>query len=714
MKKRILILTPLIALPFSSISCFNVRAKADASHYIIQYNDVNDLEDGGIINRVKRVEKHYESALFAPLIRWKYHGKARYDYVNNEYYRVTLKSLEFALAKEVILDVNGTTISFTKDEIDQKLRKKANQNGIVNAYSDDKNNINSENFFSSLAKAKKITFVLKDNLYFVDNNGNKTSYRVDAKSFWNSLNYEDNFEKVKKLHKELSINIPKEVDFKENKITFLTNESLENFILNELPNNLVYSAFGHKNIKNKNINNLLFAGPFILKENKPNIQKFIKNEEYKASNNGINKISIKFNPLPIDSQTFRLQLFNGFRQNLISQAPYNEFNSKQQKEISQLFKLYGLTFSIPNSTNTNTIKTWWNNELDLSKNIYFNDVLAKFYFGYDIDKIKQNPSLAKENYFNYNSIIFRNVFSNIFNTKTLANILNKRNYWNSLIGQNLLFDSINAATTNAKKTYEYRYLINQKWIWETKNNKFNLIVKHTEYGPNNDIDNFFKNENIIDVSKQIKSPDFEIYKEILKNNIDDFYIQNPKYKNQKMSFSIPVYAEKNSFLDSFYEKLINLFNSIDPRLNVSYHYAKQNDLNAILRYKTIETNINTFSQYLKQIINDSSISSILQSFWQNENIINSTKIKNILQPLKILLTSQDANKDKQIIKFAQSLTTEEQLSLIKALDLVIGVFPTENNTAYVNDFDQEIVQFYYEKPLNDQGITNFQDIIVND
>ncbi|UUD35577.1 hypothetical protein NPA07_01780 [Mycoplasmopsis caviae] len=61
----------------------------------------------------------------------------------------------------------------------------------------------------------------------------------------------------------------------------------------------------------------------------------------------------------------------------------------------------------------------------------------------------------------------------------------------------------------------------------------------------------------------------------------------------------------------------------------------------------------------------------------------------------------------------QKLNFDMQFKLLKSLDAFLGIRVSENNFLFTNEYKKSIVQYFYSKPLNLDGITYFQDISFN-
>ncbi|MCS4537009.1 hypothetical protein NXS15_02635 [Mycoplasma sp. CSL7475-4] len=93
--------------------------------------------------------------------------------------------LELA-SKIIVTTVDGEVVEFDKDDA-VLTEQPTNGNysfAVYQGFSNDDRSINSKKFFDTLAKSTKLQFEIKDNVKWVDNNGNETKYNVVASDFY--------------------------------------------------------------------------------------------------------------------------------------------------------------------------------------------------------------------------------------------------------------------------------------------------------------------------------------------------------------------------------------------------------------------------------------------------------------------------------------------------------------------------------------------------
>ncbi|MBZ4226662.1 OppA family ABC transporter substrate-binding lipoprotein [Mycoplasma tauri] len=743
MNKKLLFLSPLnLFIPALSLSSCNILEARDKREYIKSINSPNYIKSG-IVNNNGFISNDNDSLLSAPLIRFKTEGRARFDKLNKKFFDTTSKSLEFNLAKEIIINkLNGEKVVYNKDYVAPF--NSPSPNGINRVYTNQQNNINNPQFLKDLSEAKNIEFKLKENIYFVDKKANKTDLLVNQEHYKNSYLYKDNIIILNKLLKEHGLF---EIDLN-NPLKFTLQDSENNkftdFVTNVITTNLIFNPLYSKEPNEKEF---LFASPYVLNKNLIDSAEYIKNNHYAISKFAedtinINKVILKFNPVPIDLATYRLQIFNAFRQNLISEADFNLFNISQKNEINNFPKIYGLNFTINKPQNTNTNEYFINLNIHKAKNKKFNDAFSMLVFGEYDKKLSQENV---QNIYKKESFSFFNLLHNLWNQYTGIKILGYQKYWNSFMPQSMFFD-----TPYNKKIMLYESIDD---INEINIDYFNKDANRFETDRTNFIDygkkqglqsSAYSDDKIIDISKQIKGLNYEKYKKLIKEILDDFYEKNKNLIGKKIEWVIPVYSQKSIKVNEFYDRLINIIKQVDNRLNPSFEYANKNDNSYIYSHNTYTLTNNSFAENIMALLSlenhsilkniaffiknyknsdlkpnyynhidklDKIISSLIGEKYIDQiiNLINSDNIfKILLEKNKI----EYFDIRKKIIKTINKLNKNEQFQILKAVDNLL--FIRQNETAYLfaNEYEKIIVQHFYNKPLNDLGFTYYQDIQV--
>ncbi|WP_338822451.1 OppA family ABC transporter substrate-binding lipoprotein [Mycoplasmopsis felifaucium] len=744
MFKKILPLITITTTVFVSSAC-NIRESRDKSEYIKSFNKPSYISSP-VVNKSEIITNDHQSLLSAPLVRWKYVNNAKFDKINKNFSRATSKFLSFGLAKSISVTTwSGETIKYDNDLIE--FYNSTSKDGIVRVYSENENNINNHKFFENLTNAKKISFELKDEVYYVDRNAKLTNQIIKNIDYWNSYTYKNNYEDLKYLLekydiKELVQNKPIEfesaVSNSKNLYLFLTNEICSNNLFTPLYN------------KNPDIYNMKFASKYVLNEFDTNQAKYLKNihswdENFNQSLTNLKSVKLKFNPVPIDEPTYRLQSFNSYKQNLISEVPYNLFNETQQKEIDEYSKVYGLNFEYSSSSFENVNKYFYNLIFENDVDYKFNNNFSKLVFS----KNKKDLKGYEQGFYNKNSYTFLNLINNIHNQYIGNKILGHNKYWNSYISQSAYFDipfnetdkmfSLVEDFNNLHVDYYDLYTGTPIRDYSTFDNFYTGNTGLIPYA--------YEGDKIIDLNIQFMSPKYNEYAKIIRKILDDFMSNNADANIQRIEWTIPVFSEKNYKTDNYYSRLVKLINGIDHRLNVKYDYADKNDKSYIYQYKSFNLADNSVANHIYNLI-DSNNSLLINIFlfmkqFSNEDenmkpvyyhfikvlsdIIQNTFKTDWFAQMNLykedghyifdeLLKSSNLSKldfQKSFINsFNSQLSKSEQFNILRSVDDLLLIRQNEYSYLFVNEFEKVLVQYFYTKPLNDQGFTYYQDISV--
>lgn len=738
MRKKIISLLPICTLPALVISC-NIRNDRSRFEYIKSFNNPSYI-NSSITNKNKFIETDHDSLLSAPLIRWKTSGKAKFDNINKKFFSVTNKYLHFELAKKITITLlNGKVVEYDKDSIAPY--SKLSDKGIVRVVSNEAGNINNPLFIEHLKKAKKVEFTLKDNVYFVDKKGNKTDILVKNVHFWNSYNYKNNFAELQGITADYDI---AKID-KDSPLTFINSKTdkskLDLFVTKVLTNNMLFSPLYSQEV---NETNALFASPYVLNTYGIDKAVYLKNnfyasESFANDDRALKKIILKFNPVPIDEPTYRLQSYNAYRQNLISEASYNLFNDVQKEDIENNPKIYGLSFAFSNKSNSNVNKYFYNQ--NINQDLEANDAFSKLVF----NVYKKNlSSKGFVNFYSPRTLTFFNIINNLLNQYIATKVLGNNTYWNSFMSQSLYFD------TNHNEDDSLFTLINDinriRFSYYN-NDKFNTNIIELSDFLNNKADlisDSYQKDKILDINEQLKTSNWQMFKNIMKNLLDKFYSENKDLSGQEIKWTIPVFGLKTLRIDNYYKKLVMFINKLDSRLKPSYKYVDKNSKNYIYSYNSYELVNNTFAENLVALMNldNSSILTniaVLKHNYENKSskphyYEDIMKIDNVINQIinnswsSVVLNDKNANNLNSILKtyslnfkdfkskFIEAINSKfnktEQFSLLRSIDDLLLIRQNETNYLFINDYEKIIVQYFYTKPLNDSGFTYYQDITV--
>ncbi|WP_029512651.1 OppA family ABC transporter substrate-binding lipoprotein [Mycoplasmopsis iners] len=711
---KLSLISSLTTLPLIATAC-NIREASSSKTYIKEFNSANPITNNYLINKVKRVETDYEALLHSPLIRWEFNGKAKYDSLNKTFFKVSTKHLSFGLASRITLTLKDNSVYvYDSDEVDNFVLSANDRTGIKQIYSENERNINSQSFFNNLSKAKSISFSLKQ-AFYVHNNSERSGDFIAYSDYWRSL--QNDWDNSQNLFANYAIKQPNITNFATG-ITFEllenSNTNLASFTLEEIPNNLIFNPMPfYESSENLRLEDIKFASPYLLAYNSFDKQIFHKNEDYpvvnfKISDYKLEEVILKYNPVPIDISTYQLQLVEAFKQNLISEADFNLLNSTQQNEINNNTVIYGLNYFSQNNSFTNGNKYLINLESLQTNNPKYNNAFKKAFFG---DLIN-----GEINQLNLN---FRNLLSMLINPYALQKINNFDNYWNSLSPQNLVFDAIDSYQYKSAKIAEFEDYINNLYFENTSTNDLIFVNKY-------DFEKQYQ-ANVLNLEKALQNPKIAVLKAKMKNILDQLYTIYSLDSSEILEWEIPVFEEESYQLKQLFDWITNIYRNLDSRLKPTFKFVEKNDNSYYLKYFEETFYNSSFSNYIFSLLSNKNIplltvlkvnmkqdaNSILfdktfTSIQMLIDILSKTTHKNIKE-----ITIEDiTNYKNELVNILQSLKLQDQLSLIKAIDLIFSVQANTSAYSLINQYSKQIVQIQFEKPLNDVGYTQYQDINV--
>ncbi|WP_025755579.1 OppA family ABC transporter substrate-binding lipoprotein [Mycoplasmopsis cricetuli] len=666
--KKIIFLLSIIVTSVASFSCIKTNQVKPNNQYIINFNSPNPYQNGNFkIHENRKYQNAIEKALFAPLIKYSSSGNLIVDKINNKITQPSTNYLSFYLAKSIKLYFNeNKTLTYINDKY-LPIDDFSEQKFIVFGTSKDITSINHPNFWININNANKIEFSLKD-LNFVTKDGKKTNYKLHAKNILNNFTQKD----FNLFNTKYGINLKVDndkliIENKSNKAKF--------FIENELMQNLIFNP---KVLNSTDPNfNELYLSPFLPTKNTINQIQLIKNNFIETSNdnkfaNKINIIDISFAPTPLDIETFRVQQFRSFRQNLISEVNFNVFNSYQKNDILEKSSQYGLRDLVQN--NFLKIRQNWiyKTKINENKPKYFNDVFENLYF--------KDKNLSYQ---------FKYWISRLYSKFALFNNFGYDYYWNSLaLPETKLNNNL-----NEESTFEN---LNDAYIWTTIQyidnfSKINFVDEKNYY---------FENKNILNFEKQFQNIHFDKIKQYLKQLIDQFYLKNSVFKNKKIKFQYPIDKNINQTEFKIIFNYVKLLNSIDERLEVEVLKLSENEIN----------NGNFFIEKFNYQYLNNSLEEFIKLITENEQFSVYLNKKNLNLNYEILSNFNLIN-EKNLHQFINNQNKFNQIKLIIELNNLIPLpisFIAFDPTKSINKI---LVQPYYQYPLTKDSIVNFEDII---
>lgn len=652
---------------FDNIHANNVFIKNENQANILYQNQALKPTDSYINNEIVRT-------IFAPFIAYSHQGKVHEDKINNNFDSVTKKILNFYLADSIIVylpDNNGnlTQFSFIDSDYNLNLTKPDKGSGyskpILKVSSPTSTSINHPDFWNKVKKASKIEFNLKENLFYVDKNGQQTNNLFQASDIANNLlNNQAYLQKIKTLY-----NVA--FSYQNNQLIFsafdLNKETkLDLFIQNEVMNNFIFQPIA-KSEKD------LFLGTYVVSENEVNKLILLKNnysanDIFNNANDSLAKIIFNYNPVPLDEETFRIQSLRAYRQNLISMLNYNTLNSKQQENVLKYSDIYGYNEVVSFNSKDAIFKWTYNIELQSDKpNNAFSNDFANFI-----------NSLTKKELFN-----FEKALSMLLNPYTIAKLNDSNYYWNVAPLASMKLQGIDQQNNNFDSLSSAYYL---STLTSFENFESNYFIEKEVY---------YQKDDILDLNKQLRSSNFKGLKEIIASMISKFKLSHP---GAKISFTIP-------FLDNFSEKEKQLLERYKNILNEDFDWNVQ-----IEKYDQNKTYF--FKKAHISYLNNS-LDSFFKVVWDDFHSLKSFSYFLDLASNEAIQKFISASNLEEFLSYLNTKTTYEQIKIINAFNNHFNIPVILNNALSEKTFEKILIQNYLELPSFEDGIINYSDVRTN-
>ncbi|WP_391591624.1 hypothetical protein MCAV_05750 [[Mycoplasma] cavipharyngis] len=180
-------LLPTLSTSLILSACSTIQPPNQRNEYIRKINQ--SPADNSLYNfrhdyTVVAASKTTEISLTTPnLIEFGYEGQTKLD-VNGKPVAYSKYKIKFGLAKSIIVTTkDGTVKVFDSDDTTTEVDDPV-ANGVKILKSSNEKSVNSEAFQTAIDNAQKIQFALRNDAYWVDSQGRKTTYKVVPKDFF--------------------------------------------------------------------------------------------------------------------------------------------------------------------------------------------------------------------------------------------------------------------------------------------------------------------------------------------------------------------------------------------------------------------------------------------------------------------------------------------------------------------------------------------------
>ena len=478
----------------------------------------------------------------------------------------------------------------------------------------------------------------------------------------------------------------------------------------------------------------LYSSYYFINSNNQNQTTLYRNTNYQKDGDiswqnqkHLNEIVYNYNTIPLPQETYNMQMFNAFKQNIISKLDVSNLNADQKEYIFSNFKEFNLNFERQfekyNLHNKITL-----NNLPSGNTFYFNEKFSKLYYGKTLSELKNKYQDINSYLTNINTLQFQNLINRVVNVYGLINLQNLNNEsWFSQAPTDLNVSSSNLNSTNYNVLKDAQENINKQFL--LRKNASNLLEKFntTTQFDNKKIANELQNN---EFQKKIITADFENIKTELNKLLEN--ISSP------IEWTIPILGfnlSENQINEL--TKIENLFSSINPLLKPKVkiisnfdeykEYFQSNK--SIYKESTFTLSESSTTTFIKEILKKDNFQLLSYIFNYLKLIDKSTFIE--LQALlnefqtnlfgtykqieeKTLTSNVEEVTQNKILdllsNYLASLKTTNVINLINEINNLISYTISLENSVSLSNFTKSVYQKFIVKPFTYDGLSYLQDI----
>ncbi|MDD1359073.1 OppA family ABC transporter substrate-binding lipoprotein [Metamycoplasma hyosynoviae] len=582
----------------------------------------------------------------------------------------------------------------------------------------------------------------KDNPYF---NGDSVydmfkSYNVDTKNFFN-------YQKIEEYKLVGNSAITFDISSPINNIDFFNNLFIYSNYMDAIPYDFLQekyakrsndSLFSDKSFAwfyeyGRTYDSTLYASYYYVAKNSSSETKLYRNENFYSSDlkwqelKHLNEIVYKYNEIPSPNETYNIQQYNLFKQNLVSNLNVSTLNADQKEFIFKNFEKFNLNYTRQFEKYKLHSKIFLN-YLPSANEFYFNDLFACLYYGSNAKELTKKQGNID---FNPEIIVFQNLINRVINPYVFISLLQKNSeIWMSQAPSDIKINAQNIFSSNYENLKDALVPINNQIVLKNTNGKIENNSQFSLYDNKqkiNDVKAFSNN------FEKYKSIDFENIKSNITNIIENFYAKHPEYKTQNIEWQIPIAAfNLSQSIKEFVKTIENIYNQLHPKLKPKivliddyYKYDEYFKKNKSI-YKHIDFTLSNSSSndYLKKLlsINNYEMVKLFNKIVKvNGNQAVFKNLKKLLEEKpelieKIINAEElDINKNKFEVflnDYLNKLSTSDTLHLINEINNLISYTLSFENNVQTDSFSKIVYQNYIYKPLVYDGLEYFQDIFI--
>ena len=573
----------------------------------------------------------------------------------------------------------------------------------------------------------------------------------DIFEFFNKYNIKTdnlfNYEKFKNAGENDSITFESANNSKINFIDFFKNMFLYSNIMDALPYQFLLDKYNLSNDRlldstnsfnwfyeyGKTYDKTLFGSYYYVSKNTTNDMKLYRNTHYIKKDSEwqktkhLNEIVYRYNAIPLSRTAYALQMYNAFKQNIVSSLDITDLNNDQKQYILSNYRKFNLNFGRKYQlyhSHNNII----NNYFPKSESYFFNDNFSKLYYGKGINQLKQIDNISE--FYTKNSFIFKSLINNVINPQTLIRLLKLKNdIWMSQAPADINIDGTTKNDVNYETLKDAQANINKQFILE--NDTENKLSK---WNNTNQYDNKQKSiKNLTNLYESLKSIDFDFIKKKVNEIIEKYYKENSSDK--PIEWDIPIEAfgisdlvkEKLKYIEKIYREIHPRLKPrvvfVDSYEKYDLYYKQGKSIYSENKFTLLESNTISFIlemlktnnyKYLSLMINmyedlnSNTYKSISRMFYSLDDSLK-LKLKN-LKNSNLLTKGEKQEIENAILNYLSEESVQSIVDLINEINNIFSYTISIKNNVSLFNFEKTVYQKFITKPMDYNGLSYLQDI----
>ena len=487
----------------------------------------------------------------------------------------------------------------------------------------------------------------------------------------------------------------------------------------------------------KTHDSMLYCSYYYVAKNTSNETRLFRNTNYIKNNSEwqntkhLNEVVYKYNSIPISKEAYALQMYNAFKQNIVSSLDVSDLNSDQKQYILSNYDKFNLNF-IRKFEKYKSHNNIIHNYFPYSNSYYFNDNFSKLYYDANINTLSHKYKKKPQDYYSKKSLVFKTLLNNVINPQALINLLNLENEtWMSQAPTDLNINSKNIKNTNYEILKDAQANLSNQTILGIDENQF--LYK---FNNSSQYDNKLKfNSNFINLYESLKAYDFDEIKSRIKKLVDEFYSTNQN-SSEFIEWDIPIEAfnlsddikNKLKLIEKIYSEL---HPKLKPRLvfvdnyeTYEQYFLKNKSIYRENKFTLLESNTTNFIIEMFQTDNYKYLSYIIKMLKdvKHNNAFNylnkmikslNSNVRNQIEELSFNnIISNETKKmiNRTFIEYLKNQSTQDIVNIIKEINNIFSYTISTKNNVSLYSFNKIAYQKFITKPIAYDGLSYLEDI----